>query len=227
MRQPGCLETGDSVFLLAGIENNPLSRNVTVLKEEEKMHSLMKKLNLVSPVKLTGAVTLLVCLFFLAGAAGATASTTTSTPPQPTLTPLRPMGRFFMTLFSTGADGFNLTSVSCRSQQQAPRPVRFPFCLYGDASTSPGSLLITLGTMSDNVLTSTPSVETFNLTTPYSLAAGTRYWVGLASNDSSAAWQYSYASGVGLAGEYWSSTFDGVMANYVKCFCVWPSSRCR
>jgi hypothetical protein len=156
-----------------------------------------------------------VCLFFLAGAAGATVlyDNLDATPNYPY--PLATYGPFFYDSFSTGADGFNLTSVELLVAAAGTPTGSFSVGLYRDASRSPGSLLMTLGTVSDDILTATPSVETFNLTTPYSLAAGTRYWVGLASNDSDAAWIYSYESGVGLAGEYWSTTLDGVVPNYL------------
>ena len=70
------------------------------------MRSLMKKLNLMSPVKLTGVVTLLACLFFLAGAAGATVlyDNLGATPTYPY--PVATYGPLFYDSFSTGADGF-------------------------------------------------------------------------------------------------------------------------
>ena len=186
------------------------------------MRRPVKKLNLRSPVKLTGVLTLLVCLFFMAGAAGATVLYDNLDAIPTYSYPVAEYGPLFYDSFSTGADGFNLTSVELLVAAAGTPTGSFSVGLYSDASTSPGSLLTTLGTVSDNVLTSTPSVETFNLTSPYSLAAGTRYWVGLASNDSTAGWMYSYESGVGVAGEYWGSTFDGVVANYVDGFSTGP-----
>ena len=187
------------------------------------MRRLMKKLNLMSPEKLTGVITLLACLFFLAGAAGATVlyDNLGATPAYPY--PLADFGPLLFNSFSTGAGGFNLSQVDLLvAGSDSPGAGSFSVGLYSDASTSPGSLLTTIGTVSDSALTSTPSVATFNLPSPYSLAAGTRYWVGLASADSVAAWMYSYEGGVGVAGEYWGSTADGVVANYVGGFSTGP-----
>ena len=62
------------------------------------MRRFMKKLNLMSPVKLTGVITLLACLFFLAGAAGATVlyDNLNNTDTIPT-TRFRTLGRSFIT----------------------------------------------------------------------------------------------------------------------------------
>ena len=81
--------------------------------------------------------------------------------------------------------------------------------LYTDASTLQGSSLVTIGTLSDNLLTSSLSVFSFPLTTPYSLAGGARYWIVLSYdtvNDSTAQWAWSLdQEAIGVAGEYYSN----------------------
>jgi hypothetical protein len=79
-----------------------------------------------------------------------------------------------------------------------------------DGSASPpipGSLLATIGTVSDASLGGTASVWSVSLGSPLSLAAGTRYWVGLStSNNANAQWSYASSSaGTGVAGEYLSN----------------------
>lgn len=85
--------------------------------------------------------------------------------------------------------------------------------LLSDSSTSPGSVLNTIGTLDDSLLSSTLSNYTLALATPFDLAANTRYWIELTSNGSSANWAWSGdISGPGVAGEYLSN-INGVFAN--------------
>jgi hypothetical protein len=88
----------------------------------------------------------------------------------------------------------------------------FTVALFADSGTLPGALLATLGTMSDSVLTGTPTVYDFPLATPYVLAAHTRYWIGVTSaNGSSAQWAYSAdVSGIGVANEFFSNGEEAV-----------------
>ncbi len=84
----------------------------------------------------------------------------------------------------------------------------------GTVPLSPRSLFATIGTVSDSSLTETASVWTVSLVSPRSLAAGSRCWVGL-STDNGASVQWSYASsdaGTGVAGEYFSNS-NGTYAN--------------
>ena len=72
--------------------------------------------------------------------------------------------------------------------------------LLSDSSTSPGSVLSTIGTLNDSLLRSTLSNYTLTLATPFNLAANTRYWIELISNGSSANWAWSEdISGAGVA----------------------------
>jgi hypothetical protein len=75
--------------------------------------------------------------------------------------------------------------------------------LLSDSSTSPGSVLAHLGTISDSSLSSSPGVIDVSGFAPVVLSANTRYWIQLSSPDTSAVWYYSYdTSGPGVAGEY-------------------------
>ena len=75
--------------------------------------------------------------------------------------------------------------------------------LLGDASTSPGSVLAHLGTISDSSLPNSPGVIDVSGFAPVLLSANTRYWIELSSPDTSALWYYSYdTSGPGVAGEF-------------------------
>ena len=84
--------------------------------------------------------------------------------------------------------------------------------LYADNSTSPGSLLASLGTISDSGLTSAPAVITLSLTSNPVLASGTRYWIGL-SSVGSGIWQFSAdTSGTGVSGQFFANA-NGVFPN--------------
>jgi hypothetical protein len=84
--------------------------------------------------------------------------------------------------------------------------------LYADSSTSPGSLLASLGTISDSGLTTTPAAITVSLTSNPVLASGTRYWIGL-SSVGSGIWQWSAdTSGTGVSGEFFAN-HAGVFPN--------------
>lgn len=78
--------------------------------------------------------------------------------------------------------------------------------LFSDNSTAPGTLLRTIGTLADTSLTNSLTIYDFTLSTPYELAANTRYWIALVAdptNGSVAAWSSSdSAAGTGVSGEY-------------------------
>jgi hypothetical protein len=81
---------------------------------------------------------------------------------------------------------------------------------------TPGSVLTTIGTISDTQLTS--GLGTLSLTTSYTLAANTRYWVQLSNlNDTNTTASWSWTSdntGVGVSGEYRDNPpFGGVTGN--------------
>lgn len=87
--------------------------------------------------------------------------------------------------------------------------------LYADSATSPGALLAVIGTRDDNQLTTSPVDYDIPLLTPFALAAGTRYWIGMStSNHSLAGWGYTGdVSGIGVASEYGADNTSGVVPN--------------
>jgi len=114
--------------------------------------------------------------------------------------------------FSTDGFGTTLLEVSLKLSGTADAG-SVDVQLLSDSSTSPGSLLSTIGTLNDSLLSSTLLNYTLTLATPFNLAANTRYWINLVSNGSSANWAWSQdISGPGVAGEY-ISNINGVFAN--------------
>ncbi|HEY7096656.1 MAG TPA: cytochrome c peroxidase [Terriglobales bacterium] len=86
--------------------------------------------------------------------------------------------------------------------------------LYTDSSTSPGALLTVIGSRGDSQLTSSP-VDDLPLLTPFSLTAGTRYWIGISTSDNSlAGWGFTGdMSGIDVASEYGADNTFGVVPN--------------
>jgi hypothetical protein len=163
----------------------------------------MKKFNLRGRIKLTGAITLLACLFLLAGAANATVIYDNLGFANDGVDFVANFGPPLFDSFSVGPAGFNLADVQLLLQG-TPSSGSLSVALYSDSSTSPGTLLTTIGTLSDNYLPSTLAVVDFPLATPYALAANTRYWLVLNSiNSSTADWGWSFdQTAIGVAGEY-------------------------
>jgi len=123
--------------------------------------------------------------------------------------------------FSTGTgSGFQLTSVQLLLSNGGGSAGTTSIGIYNnDAVTSPpspGSLLATIGTVTTASLSGTASVWNVSLGSPLSLAASTRYWVGLStSNNASMQWWYAASgTGTGVANEFFSnSTGNYVNAN--------------
>jgi hypothetical protein len=114
--------------------------------------------------------------------------------------------------FSTGSSPVVLDSVTLDLLATLPNDGgSIIVTLDGDNSTSPGSTLETIGTINDSSLTS--SLADYTLTTDFALSADTRYWIELASADSSANWSWSNdISGTGVAGEFYANQ-TGVFPN--------------
>jgi hypothetical protein len=164
----------------------------------------MKKLNLMNRVRLTGALSGLACLFFLAGVANANPiiyDNLDST--YGGYDSLTGWGPPLFDSFSAGSTDTSLMEVQLKLRG-SPSPGSLSVALYSDSNRSPGKLLCTIGTLSDKALPSTWSVLDFWLTSPYQLAADTRYWVVLTStNSSTAEWSWTPDQGdLGAAGEY-------------------------
>lgn len=82
--------------------------------------------------------------------------------------------------------------------------------LYSDSSTSPGGLVANLGTIPDY-----PYITLVDVTLASNpvLSAGTRYWIGLSSTDSTNLWSWTTdTSGVGVNGEFFDNQ-NGVAPN--------------
>lgn len=80
---------------------------------------------------------------------------------------------------------------------------QFTIGLYADSSTAPGSLVAS-NTFDDSALST--SLAVFSESISYGLSAGARYWIGLSSSDGSVFWSFDGdASGIGVAGEYYSN----------------------
>ncbi|WP_414517029.1 choice-of-anchor R domain-containing protein [Nostoc sp. PCC 9305] len=109
--------------------------------------------------------------------------------------------------FSTDSTAESLTSVVL-SLKETGVPGISTLSLLSDSSTSPGSSLLTIATINDSTLTGSLTDYIYTLATPYTLAANTRYWIQLTTeNNSSARWSYSGdGSGVNVANEYWYNT---------------------
>jgi hypothetical protein len=172
------------------------------LREEE----VMKKF------RLEGAIALLACFLFLAGAANAAVVYDNLGSLNAGADPIYSFGPLYDS-FSTGASGFSLASVQLLlNASQATGSISV--ALYQDNATSPGVSLTTIGVLNDSALTSALSVFGFALSTPYALAPNTRYWLGVSSgNGSSANWGWSLdQAATGVAGEYFANQ-NGVFPN--------------
>ncbi len=175
----------------------------------------MKKLNLMKRAKLTGAITLLACLFFLAGVANALPVLydnlgSTSDGVDPVAGWTDPNGTvnlppLFDSFFSGPMDT-TLLDVQLRLRRDSSSSGSISVALYSDSGNplpSPGTIIgLPLGTIYDTSLSSDFSVV--DVPTSRHLDANTRYWIELSSTDgSSAVWSWSFdQSGIGVAGEY-------------------------
>jgi len=177
-------------------------------------------------VKTEGVMALVACFLFLAGAANAAVYQNVFGPYQMALSDTKaaiydnlgslnagadpvvglPLFGPLADSFSTGSAGFNLADVKVLISG-APSAGFISVALYSDNSTSPGTLLRTVGSLSDNALPSSLSAVDFPLASSYALAPNTRYWLMLSSTDNStAAWGYSFdLQATGVAGEYFAN----------------------
>lgn len=117
--------------------------------------------------------------------------------------------------FSTGGYASMLTDLQLRLGVDDPADGgSVTVSLLSNAGLHPGGLLASLGTVLDSTLSSAQSsVIDIPIGTPIALAADTRYWIQLSSDNTSATWAYSFdLSGTGVAGEYYDNA-DGVYPN--------------
>jgi hypothetical protein len=113
--------------------------------------------------------------------------------------------------FSTGPAGL-LSDVQLLLSGDNTSSGEVAFGLYADQSTSPGTLIVPLGSLADSSLTNTPSIFDLALSSGLALAADTRYWIGL-SGATTTAWAWSTdVSGVGVESEFFANA-SGVYAD--------------
>lgn len=114
--------------------------------------------------------------------------------------------------FSAGASQSELTDVKMLLGGNPNSSASFTVNLLSDSAKSPGSVLTTLGTVSDGSLTSGAQSVDFTLAVPFILAADTRYWIELSGPTSSVGWSYGSSNGgTGTGGEYWAYNPSGVL----------------
>jgi hypothetical protein len=102
--------------------------------------------------------------------------------------------------FSTGSSAFDFNSLTV-ALSGTPSTGTTTAYLLTDSSTTPGSVLEEIGSISEATLSSAPGL--FTLSTSYVLSPDTRYWIELTSDDNSANWDWSFdTSGEGVAGEF-------------------------
>lgn len=113
--------------------------------------------------------------------------------------------------FSTGSTGFHFTSLTLFLDVASPSTGTITASLLSDSSTSPGTTLETIGTLSETGLTG-PFAD-YSFSTAYLLAANTRYWIELSDSDNGGFWSWSTdVSGTGVGNEFFANQ-GGVFAN--------------
>jgi len=125
--------------------------------------------------------------------------------------------------FSTGASSVRLTDVKVLLELFGSPTGSVTVSLLSSNETtmpypSPGSTLLSIGTVSDTSIPPVPLHTPTVVDVPvpsYSLAANTRYWIQLGStNGSTAGWDFSLdTSGTGVASEYFANPKFGVTPN--------------
>jgi hypothetical protein len=106
--------------------------------------------------------------------------------------------------FSTGGAAFTLRNIGLQLFAETPADGgTFTVTLLTDNATSPGLAVLTR-TFNDSVLTN--SLSPFFLTvSPTTLAANSRYWIGISSSGS-VDWAFSFdTSGPGVSGEFFTN----------------------
>lgn len=108
--------------------------------------------------------------------------------------------------FSTGGSSYMFEQLTLNLEDRgAPGGGSFTAYLLSDNMTAPGSVLDTIGTIKDTSLTGSPGYYSLSLKAPFTLAANTRYWIELMSDNSVAGWVWpGDPGGVGEVGEYFA-----------------------
>ena len=114
--------------------------------------------------------------------------------------------------FSSGITGGLLTSIDLKMFAAIPSDGgTFSIALLSNSPgtpDNPGSVLTSIATsVADSSLTTSLTDQHFNLSTPFLLAANTRYWVQLTQDSGSAQWGYAVDdSGFGVGSELFSNS---------------------
>jgi hypothetical protein len=105
--------------------------------------------------------------------------------------------------FSTGAAAFSLSQIDLALTAPSPDNGSFTISVL-DGQVFPNAVVLSVGTFSDNQLSS--AVSTFAVSfAPLTLAANSRYWIEL-STTGSVEWSFDGdASGIGVAGEFFQN----------------------
>jgi hypothetical protein len=111
--------------------------------------------------------------------------------------------------FSTSGSAFDVTQVQILvglPGQTAVPGASFQVALYNNGTgNTPGSLNQVIGTVLDSALSTSFTVVSFN-SLSITLAADTRYWIGLSSPNTAGLWSVATDdSGTGVAGEFFSN----------------------
>jgi hypothetical protein len=119
--------------------------------------------------------------------------------------------------FSTGGSSVLLTDLKLLLVVEGtPNPnATVTITLNSDNATAPGAVLTTIGTISDSSIPVGPPGAVFDFpVASFALAANTRYWIQLSTNDgSSAFWTWSLdTSGTGVANEFFFNQLGGGVA---------------
>jgi hypothetical protein len=114
--------------------------------------------------------------------------------------------------FSTGSSAFDLSNINLLINGVNTDGHTFDVAVYANNTitnpNTPGGKIFDVGNISDSVLSASLTVVGLNNFAPHTLAANTRYWVGISSSDSSVVWSWTYdTTGIGVANEYFYNSY--------------------
>lgn len=126
--------------------------------------------------------------------------------------------------FVTGSSNFSLTSVTLvlsTSETDSSGSIEVDLVQNLAGYIWPTTTILdVIGDVSDSSLSTTPGDVTLTLETPYTLQAGTEYWIGIwTDNESLANWAYELSdAGQGVSGQYFYSADYDVVPNFYGAF---------
>ena len=118
----------------------------------------------------------------------------------------------YATFTNTACDGIRSTLILDLSSTSRSPNFAIQVTLYADATATPGGPTAVLGSIADQALSSTAALMSISLTSQ-TLAASTRYWIGLLATgpngNGGSLWGFNTStSGTGVAGEF---NYDGTI----------------